>query len=439
MKISTLILLATASICLVCAAETGNLVLSEARLHESSRDARLGIAAAEAMMAASTRISQERGPTNGALGLERPLPSANRTALEEARQATDDALHEAGRKASELPAPWRPAATGSIAETGRLLAVARAEVDSLTAQPLAQRATEQVSAAVRAMIAVAPALDRALDAADDVAIRGESRLASWLTIARTVTELRDFAGQIGSVFAPALVAKRRMTDAEVAEYHRLSGRVDAQLRQILLARAKIGDDARADDLIKALQAGYFTEGRRLPAAIVARNREGQVPDLTAQEFGAGYVPAMGSIVDLRAQVFLRVRDLVEQRIGAAWRQLFAYLLAGVAVLALCGGVLFLCIRKISRPIQRMATVMDRISAGDTDVSVPDTGSSNEIGAMARAVEVFKDNLIRTRALEAETAQARLAAEEQRRVGMRTMADGFEAAVGGIVGQVSSAA
>ncbi len=53
--------------------------------------------------------------------------------------------------------------------------------------------------------------------------------------------------------------------------------------------------------------------------------------------------------------------------------------------------------------------------------------------------MFKDNLIRTRQLEADTAQARLAAEEQRKAGMRQMADGFEAAVGGIIGMVSSSA
>ena len=59
--------------------------------------------------------------------------------------------------------------------------------------------------------------------------------------------------------------------------------------------------------------------------------------------------------------------------------------------------------------------------------------------MAAAVQVFKDNLIRTRELEAETAEARLAAEEQRKAGMRQMADSFETAVGGIIGMVSASA
>ena len=53
--------------------------------------------------------------------------------------------------------------------------------------------------------------------------------------------------------------------------------------------------------------------------------------------------------------------------------------------------------------------------------------------MAGAVQVFKDGLLRTRALEEETVLARAGAEAQRKAAMREMADGFEAAVGGIVG------
>ncbi|MCJ2084866.1 methyl-accepting chemotaxis protein [Methylobacterium sp. E-005] len=94
---------------------------------------------------------------------------------------------------------------------------------------------------------------------------------------------------------------------------------------------------------------------------------------------------------------------------------------------------------ISRPIERMTVAMRRLSQNDAETTIPNVGRGDEIGSMAAAVQVFKDNLIRTRQLEADTAQARLAAEEQRKAGMRQMADGFEAAVGGIIGMVSSSA
>ncbi|MGU3541805.1 methyl-accepting chemotaxis protein [Methylobacterium sp. A52T] len=118
--------------------------------------------------------------------------------------------------------------------------------------------------------------------------------------------------------------------------------------------------------------------------------------------------------------------------------LTAYLFIALSVLAACGAAAFVLLR-VSRPIQAMTGVMTGLAAGDTGGEVPYRARRDEVGAMAAAVQVFKDNLIRTRQLEAETAQARLAAEEQRKAGMRQMADSFEAAVGGIIGTVSSSA
>ncbi|BAQ48595.1 MULTISPECIES: methyl-accepting chemotaxis protein [Methylobacterium] len=94
---------------------------------------------------------------------------------------------------------------------------------------------------------------------------------------------------------------------------------------------------------------------------------------------------------------------------------------------------------ITRPIDRLIRRMRTLTAGDVDGPVPHTDRTDEIGAIAGAVESSRDNLVRTRQLEQETLLARNSAEEQRKAGMRQMADGFERAVGGIVGLVSSSA
>ncbi len=120
----------------------------------------------------------------------------------------------------------------------------------------------------------------------------------------------------------------------------------------------------------------------------------------------------------------------------------AILAASVAValsLLVAGAATLFVLLRVSRPIQAMTGAMTVLAAGETEAAVPYRARRDEIGAMAAAVQVFKDNLIRTRRLEAETAQARLAAEEQRKAGMRQMADSFEAAVGGIIGTVSASA
>ena len=118
--------------------------------------------------------------------------------------------------------------------------------------------------------------------------------------------------------------------------------------------------------------------------------------------------------------------------------LAAYAAVVLAVASALGAAAFGLLR-ISRPIEKMTVAMKVLAAGDAVAEVPFRQRRDEIGAMAAAVQVFKDNLIGSRQMEADTAQARLAAEEQRKTGMRQMADAFERSVGGIIGMVSSSA
>ncbi len=120
---------------------------------------------------------------------------------------------------------------------------------------------------------------------------------------------------------------------------------------------------------------------------------------------------------------------------------WALVLAGIAVgiLAIALASLLVLQRWVSRAITRLETAMVGLARGDTTVAVPGARRGDEIGAMARAVEVFKEGLMRMHGLEAETALARSGAEAQRKAAMRALAEGLEAAVGGIVGMVSSSA
>jgi methyl-accepting chemotaxis protein len=126
-------------------------------------------------------------------------------------------------------------------------------------------------------------------------------------------------------------------------------------------------------------------------------------------------------------------------VGAADDASVTAVVSVALTVVLAFGAMVFSFLRISRPITGMTGMMGALAAGDVETPVPYRQRRDEIGAMAGAVQVFKDNLIRTRALEAETALARASAEEQRKAAMRAMADSFEAAIGGIIGTVTSAA
>ncbi|CCE99955.1 HAMP domain-containing methyl-accepting chemotaxis protein [Sinorhizobium fredii] len=83
-------------------------------------------------------------------------------------------------------------------------------------------------------------------------------------------------------------------------------------------------------------------------------------------------------------------------------RLTTFVLLGVACLSGLAAMAF-AIVGISRPINRTTEVMRTLSDGDLSVEIPFTDRTNEIGEMARAVEVFKRNGIKVRELNAQEA------------------------------------
>ncbi|MCJ2055217.1 methyl-accepting chemotaxis protein [Methylobacterium sp. J-048] len=128
--------------------------------------------------------------------------------------------------------------------------------------------------------------------------------------------------------------------------------------------------------------------------------------------------------------------LIAETYAGANRKMLA--LGGLALLVALGAFV-LVTRGVSRPLRVIAGATQRLAAGDAEVAIPGRDRRDEVGTLAGALVVFRETLIRTRALEAETAQARADAETQRRAATHAMADAFEQAVGGIVGGVSTAA
>ena len=93
---------------------------------------------------------------------------------------------------------------------------------------------------------------------------------------------------------------------------------------------------------------------------------------------------------------------------------------------------------ISRPITRMAQAMGTLAAGDKSIDIPSVGRKDEMGRMAGAVQVFKDNIIRADTL-AEEKRAKDEQQEARRRRVEELNEAFDASVTAVLDTVSSAA
>jgi methyl-accepting chemotaxis protein len=87
-------------------------------------------------------------------------------------------------------------------------------------------------------------------------------------------------------------------------------------------------------------------------------------------------------------------------------------LAGVAALVLGAALGWIITRSIERPVTAMTAAMRKLAGGDTAIHIPALGQKDEIGAMAGAVQVFRDAAVANARLEAEAAEARRLAEQE---------------------------
>lgn len=150
-----------------------------------------------------------------------------------------------------------------------------------------------------------------------------------------------------------------------------------------------------------------------------------VQALNKKKEPVGLLAVAWSLEGLNAMVY---EALMAQVIGAV-----------VAVILLVGILAFVTTRMVGRPLSQMTAAMRELADGQLETDVPARDKTDDIGAMAQAVEVFKQNAIEMRRLESEQAANKAKAEADKQVAMNEMADAFEASVMAVVDHVANGA
>jgi methyl-accepting chemotaxis protein len=116
---------------------------------------------------------------------------------------------------------------------------------------------------------------------------------------------------------------------------------------------------------------------------------------------------------------------------------FTATLSIIFVLVIAVAVYFLINKLASRPLQNMTHAIDEISQEKTDIEVKDRDREDEIGVMAKAIELLRQGVIRKKDLEEKERQAAAAREERARKMEALIAD-FDSAISSMIETVSAA-
>ncbi|GJE09756.1 methyl-accepting chemotaxis protein [Methylobacterium longum] len=153
---------------------------------------------------------------------------------------------------------------------------------------------------------------------------------------------------------------------------------------------------------------------------------------------AGTGPTNVGLAKLTEMQVGEARAEFERATALAWWLRALLLVAlGITVAAVAYGLVVILVH-VMRPIGMTTATMSRLAAGDLDAPVLGAGRRDEIGAMARAVQVFKDALIAKRASDAAAA-IQLAEKARRATTLERATDAFRDQVERMVRTLARAA
>ncbi|MFL6835969.1 MAG: methyl-accepting chemotaxis protein [Bradyrhizobium sp.] len=259
------------------------------------------------------------------------------------------------------------------------------------------------------------------------------RQASYANIAWT---LRDVGGLNASVHKNLVGAKRVATEAEKMELSRAQGRSDQILMSLQELRGNPATPANVSAALERMNEAYVGRfGQELK--LVKDGATSGKYEHDVDTFYAESQRGLGSVIEVRDAFY----DNAEQALGSAYssaRFSFLMTLAGLIAVAVASvGLVMMVRRRVCKPIVDLTARMSRLAGGDVAEEIPGTERGDEIGAMAAAVRVFKDNMIKADRLAAEKE-----AENEVKMRRAQVLDGltraFEAKVSELVGGLSAA-
>ncbi len=168
-------------------------------------------------------------------------------------------------------------------------------------------------------------------------------------------------------------------------------------------------------------------------------RRGEAYKGPAMLFGRRFYTAYHPVFNPAGKVIgiIYVGIAMDELDGMLWQAIYAMAIAaGIAALLTLAATGFL-VRRVTKPLKAVAESLTVLAEGRTDVEVRYADRHDEIGVIARTIDVFKTNRIERRQIEADRVNAEKSASERRKAERDQFVEGFRTKIGSIIEQVMS--
>jgi methyl-accepting chemotaxis protein len=231
--------------------------------------------------------------------------------------------------------------------------------------------------------------------------------------AQTRVELARVTRRISDLGYYALAVTTYAPDAPEAKKH--AAELEASYKQGLsnLANAKKFSPHRKAELEKFEKS--FAELRALAAGVANSYMQTETTNATEVKRLNETLPVVADELRTYNQQLSKEMATAMAAVNAAGESslIWIYSMGAAGILFSLLLALWISTAKIARPLNQLAQRMGMLASGDLAVEIDGQSRRDEVGAMAKAVQVFKDNAVALKESEVQAAEQRRVAEQER--------------------------
>ena len=249
--------------------------------------------------------------------------------------------------------------------------------------------------------------------------------------------VREASTPIRVMFDSA-VAKKGITPEDRLQMALVRGRLDTAWRMLREAAQRPDALEPIKAAVAAAERSYINDYLQKREAVLTAIGAGQDLPIRLDELNISADRAQSDL-DAVANVALdEINQHAAQKESEAATTLIVNGAIFVSAIVLGIAVLRIVRRRVTSPIHTIVEAMRRVAQGDVSGEVPYRDRHDEIGALAEALLVFKDNAVERERLEAAQAEEH-ASKERRAAEIDTLIRNFDQGVTGILRTVSASA
>lgn len=380
----------------------------------------------------------ERGVSNASLQEAGP---ASRSAIDEIvkrRAAADIAFEKAIVLLQKQFGAEAAVLLGTVKTAHLIVEDLRQKVDTALAQEERARNKEIVAAWVPAMSGlILKSQSVRQKIFDGMAV--DSQISQLISMKYFAWIMSEYAGRERAILGGLIGGNLPITSEKLSILANYRGRVETAWDVIQGGASAPGIAESFLDSVGRARQVYFSDFQTTRLKVFEVGTQSAQYPISGDEWITQATAAIDTLLAVQIGISDNTKMLIGAKISKATASLISNLMALVIALILTALAVWVVVVRVSSSLGDIEKTMAALAGGDHTVDVPFGGRADEVGQMAAAVQVFKDNAIAIKKMEDEEVRTREARARERKQEMNGLADKFEDNVGRVVASVSSSA